>query len=233
MKLHKHFYVAVVILAVTGGAGEVYFRWLVKVGMGEVVRLNMPLSEIPRKLGGWQGYDEPINASALLKIGAQDTLRRYYLNDRATEDTRLDLYVAYFGGVRGRAPHRPTECMPGAGFSNVSNERVSLKVPGFGQEPLRVHKDVFEHRSGEKKLVVWWEYVHGENVASRTLQRLRWVLPGFLGGRRGSVLQVQVMHNLKTNVDVGMSLVTEFMNQLGPHIQEVLPGEKGDPDASG
>ena len=42
MKLHKHFYVAIVILAVAAVSSEVYFRYLVELGAGEKVPLNKP-----------------------------------------------------------------------------------------------------------------------------------------------------------------------------------------------
>jgi hypothetical protein len=93
-----------------------------------------------------------------------------------------------------------------------------------------VHKDVFEHAAQGKRLVVWWEYIHGENVASRTLQRLKWVLPKFMGGKRGSILQVQVGTNFSGDAEENMSLVTEFMDRLGPYLHDVLP--KAVPDAA-
>jgi EpsI family protein len=229
MKLHRHFHVAMAILALSAAAGEVYFRWLVNVGVGETVPLSRPLAHIPLLLGEWNGRDETIPPDLLMAIGAQDTLKRTYRRSRHGKEEEIHLYIAYFGGIRGTAPHHPDVCMPGAGFQNVSNEIVDVQVPGFGAEPLRVHRDVFEHVSGERRLVVWFEYIHGRNVASRTLQRVLWVLPSFLGGKRGSVLQVQMAVAYEGNMEESMGRITECMNELAPGIREVLPRE----DASG
>jgi len=219
MKLHRHFYVAVVILAVSAVLSQVYFRWLVHAGMGQAVPLRRPLASIPRELGNWQGMDMKIEPNVLLKIGAEDTLLRTYDQGQGLP---LRVYIAYFGGVRGTAPHSPTVCRPGQGYDLISSEVLVLVLPGFGEEPLQVHRDLFE-KNFHKEVVVWWEYVHGKNVSSRLLQRLVWSLPGFLGGKRGSVLQVQLSLGFEDGMEASMRRVSEFMNHVGPHIQAVLP----------
>jgi len=219
MKLHKHFYVAIVILAVAAVSSEVYFRYLVELGAGEKVPLNKPLRSIPLALGDWQGQEVRIPSNVMIKIAAEDVLRRTYYQGK---DRKLELYIAYFGGIRGTAPHRPTICRPGAGFSVISSEVVLLKAPGFGEEALRVHRDVYE-RHYDKEMVVWWEYVHGKNVASRMMQRLQWALPKSMGGKRGSVLQVQISLGFKSGMEESMHWITDFMGHLGPHIEQVLP----------
>jgi EpsI family protein len=229
VKLHKHFYVAIAILAVLSVFGELYFRVLVKTRRDEIVPLSKPLSSIgagpKKKIGGWEGVEVVTPPEVLMKVGAEDTLQRtYYLGG----DEVLQLYIAYFAGIRGTAPHHPDVCLPGAGWKNISNEVVSLKVPGFGEEPLHVHKDLWE-KQFEKRVIVWWEYVHGRNVASRTLQRLEWALPRFMGGKVGSVLQVQISLGFKGTMEESMQRITGFMENLGPFIQEVLPrGDVGE-----
>ncbi|KPL04941.1 MAG: hypothetical protein AMK75_00145 [Planctomycetes bacterium SM23_65] len=218
MKLHKHFYIAAAILAASATAARVYFGWLVHEGMDEAVPLSKPLATIPLELGDWQGMESKMDSKAQLKIGAEEIFHRIYY--RGEESLRL--YIAYFGGIRGMAPHSPTVCMPGAGFELISSDTISLKVPGFGEEPLRVHKDLFE-RNFEKVVVVWWEYIHGENVASRMVQRIKWALPACLGGKRGSVLQVQLSLQFTDSMEESMRRVADFMNQLGPFVRAVLP----------
>lgn len=230
MKLHKHFYIAIILLAVSAAAGEVYFRTLVGIGAEEAVPLSKPLWTIPMQLGKWEGVDRvhEIDPAVLLKIGSKDLLRRDY--GRRAPSGRPDLlrlYVVYFGGIRGMAPHSPDVCMPGGGWSSLSSEIVPVRMPGFGTEKLRVHKDVFEDRDLRKVLVVWWEYIHGSQVTSRSLQRILWALPPGLGGRRGAVLQVQISHSFDGEVGESMKLIEAFMKKLGPHIAEVLPGGAG------
>ncbi len=88
-----------------------------------------------------------------------------------------------------------------------------------------MHKDLFE-KDFEKVVVVWWEYIHGENVASRTLQRIKWALPAFMGGKRGSVLQVQLSLRFKDSMEESMRRIGDFMDQLGPYIRAVLPSRQ-------
>ena len=224
VKLHKHFYVAIVILAASAAFGQVYFRML-GTSRDEIVPLQKPLSSIgageKKRIGEWEGMDLVETPEIQLKVGALDSVHRvYYRGDEA-----LQLYIAYFGGVRGRAPHSPQACMPGAGWKNISNEVVDLRVSGFGEEPLRVHEDLWE-KDFSKRVIVWWEYIHGRNVASRTMQHLEWALPKFMGGKVGSVLQVQVSLEFKGSMEESMKRVNAFVDALGPYIQEVLPREE-------
>jgi EpsI family protein len=228
MKIHRHFYVAIVILAVAVVLGELYFRFLVEVGMGEKVPLSRPLSSIPQKLGSFEGVDVTIPPDMQLVIGAMDTLKRSYLLARKPRDVQIELYIAYFGGIRGTAPHHPDVCMPTGGWDMISSEVVPLKVAGFGDKPILVRRDAFEHISSQqKRLVVWWEYIHGENVASRMMQRLKWVLPKFMGGKRGSILQVQVGMDFSGDMEECWAASTDFIGNLGPYLHDVLPAGGG------
>jgi EpsI family protein len=219
----RHYLIVAGILAAGFILGEVYMRWLVQVGVGESVPLAQPLKTIPMQAGQWRGTNHDIPTDQLMKIAAEDTLLRTY--ERRTTGkgaSALSLYIAYFGGVRGTAPHHPDVCMPGAGWEIIDRDMPTLDV-GLA-EPVEVHQDVFEHIvDQQKRLVVWWEYVHGENVASRTMQRLKWVLPSFLGGKRGSVLQVQVSIDYGDDVAPAKEVVKDFMKALGPSLREVLP----------
>ncbi len=219
----RHYLVVACILAAGFLFGEVYMRWLVQVGVGESVPLASPLKTIPLKVGEWQGATHEIPSDELMKIAAEDTLMRTYERKGTGRGTaQVSLYIAYFGGVRGTAPHHPDICMPGAGWEIIDREMPTMEV-GLS-EPVEVHQDVFEHRVGQqKRLVVWWEYIHGENVASRTMQRLKWVLPKFMGGKRGSVLQVQISIDYGDDVTPQKKIVEEFMSVLGPRLKEVLP----------
>ncbi len=222
-RLRRHLIVTLVVLAVGAAGGELYFRYLVRIGAGEEVPLARELKTVPLQLGDWNGQDNPIAPDVLMKIGAMDTLRRSYTTHRTGGVVALDLYIAYFGGIRGVAPHNPEVCMPGAGWDILGRETVAVRMAGF-PDAFDVHRDVFENRSSQmKRLVVWWEYVHGENVASHYMQRLKWVLPNFLGGNRGSILQVQIAVNFIGDNEEQMALVEDFMARLGPHLEQVLP----------
>jgi EpsI family protein len=165
-----------------------------------------------------------IRGDVAMKVGAMDSIQRVYRRTRGGRKEELLLYIAYFGGIRGTAPHHPDVCMPGGGWDILNREMPTLQLAGFGNAPLEVHKDEFEFRSDQtKRLVVWWEYVHGENVASRWMQRLKWILPKFLGGKRGSILQVQVAQTYNGKSDASWATISEFIERIGPHLERVLP----------
>ncbi len=224
IRIHKHYYVVLGILVVAFGLGELWFRVLVQYGVGEGVPLAAPLNTLPLDIGDWRGEDTVIRGDTAMKVGAMDTLQRIYRRTRGGRKEDLLLYIAYFGGIRGTAPHHPDVCMPGAGWDILNREMPALQIAGFGSAALEVHKDEFEFRSDQtKRLVVWWEYIHGENVASRSMQRLKWILPKFLGGKRGSILQVQVAQSYNGKSEASWETISEFIERLGPHLEKVLP----------
>ena len=232
-RLQRHLIVAIVLLSIGVVGGAVYFHQLSLAGAKEIVPLSQELKTIPKELGDWTGVDIPFTAETLTAIGAEDTLRRSYAARRGTQKVTVDLYIAYFGGIRGTAPHHPDVCMPGAGWNILDRDLIMVRVKGFGDEPLEVHKDVFEKTSGQtKRLVVWWEFIHGENIASRYWQRLKWVLPSFLGGKRGSILQVQVGVGFQGDTSESMVIAEEFMDRLGPYLKQVLPKDAPANDAT-
>ena len=224
MKLHKHFYVAIIILACSATLGEVYFRWGVGLGAGEATPLNQPLNTIPETLSPWKSIEVKMEPNILMKIGSKDLVRRTYYQEKPVRK-ELQFYAVYFGGVRGTAPHSPDACMPGGGWHNIQSDIVTWQIPGFGEKTLRVHQDIFEHKSLRKRIVVWWEYIHGQNVANRTLQRLMWALPTAVGGKRGSVLQVQISMEYDGDQARVLEDIRSFMDTLGPHLEAVLPAE--------
>jgi hypothetical protein len=58
------------------------------------------------------------------------------------------------------------------------------------------------------------------------MQHLEWALPKYMGGKVGSVLQVQVSLEFKGSMEESMKRVNAFVDALGPYIQEVLPREE-------
>jgi EpsI family protein len=223
VKLHKHFYVAVMILAASAAFVQVYFRMLAT-SRDEMIPLRKPLSSIgegeKKTIGDWEGMEVVETPEMQIKIGALDMVHRFYYRG----DETMQLYIAYFGGIRGAAPHHPDICMPASGWSSISNAIVDRQVSGFGEEMLRVHEDVYE-KDFDKRVIIWWEYIHGRNGANRALQQLQWALPRFLGGKVGSVLQVQVSLEFKGSLEESRKRIYTFMEALGPYIQEILPRE--------
>jgi len=219
-RLHRHFYVAAVLLAIPA----VSWPWALGMKTVEPVPLKEELATIPHRLGDWTGQDVQMKETVRYKTGADQILQRNYVRRK---ENPIGIYIAYWGGLQGRAPHRPSACRPGAGWKLVSRKEKDYGLEGFANA-ARVNEEVYS-LEGRTDVVVWWEYLQGKNVSSQWMQRMLMLLPGWLGGKKGSVLQVQVTTTLGEDEvpEQGLVRIQKFMDVLGPHLKRVLPVGQG------
>jgi hypothetical protein len=100
---------------------------------------------------------------------------------------------------------------------------MELSVAGT-TEKVGVNVQVF-NRDYDRQMIVWWEYIHGKNVTSPMLERLRWVLPLFLGGKAGSVVQAQISKDIELKeTEKGVyGVIEQFARELAPEVGKCLP----------
>ena len=121
-----------------------------------------PLSQFPRSLGAWQFAEEGVvdqDTRDVLK--ADDLLNFSY--QRA--DGRLaNLFVAAFRTERtGATPHSPKNCLPGAGWTPLVQDQLTLDVGG--SQPITVNRYVVAHGEA-RSLVLYWYQSRERVVAS-------------------------------------------------------------------
>ena len=132
-------------------------------GHNEVFPQHLPLKSFPQQLGAWTGEDKPIDQETLDVLGPGDFLLREY-SSQLDSDPTVNLYIAYFPSQRmGDTIHSPKNCLPGAGWLPLENDRISLSLPGH--VPFPVNRYVIA--KGDSRLVVfYWYWAHDRGVAS-------------------------------------------------------------------
>src|SRR5579863_10410947 len=114
-----------------------------------MIPASLPLSSLPLALGSWNFVTEGIvddETRDVLK--ADDLLLRDY-KDSST-GRLADLFVAAFRTQRnGKAPHSPKNCLPGAGWTQLSSDDYSIDIGSTAdcREPLRGAARSEEHTS--------------------------------------------------------------------------------------
>jgi EpsI family protein len=132
-------------------------------GRNEVIPPAPPLSSFPAQLGAWSGTDIALDKETLSVLGPGDFLVRSYENPNG-EPNYVDLFVAYFSSQRsGDTIHSPKHCLPGAGWTPESNDRVMLSFSGH--TPFSINRYVIS-KAGARKLVLYWYWAHDRGVAS-------------------------------------------------------------------
>jgi EpsI family protein len=128
----------------------------------EIIPPRPPLSSFPAVLGDWTSTDVALTQDVRDVLGPGDFLLRDYRQPGG--QTNVFLFVAYFPSQRaGDTIHSPKNCLPGAGWTPVKADRVSVSVPG--RKPFEANRYVIA-KGDERQLVLYWYWAHDRAVAS-------------------------------------------------------------------
>ena len=141
----------------------------------EETPLRMALALFPMQVGDWRGVQRPPFTDRVLEVlGLDDYLTRYYYVDSKYP---VDLYIGYWKSQeQGGAIHSPQNCLPGAGWSAVSQR--SLSFPDSrnpGAPPLTVNRYVIQ-KGLDRQLVLYWYQSRGRVVGSEYWSKIYLVL---------------------------------------------------------
>lgn len=135
--------------------------------------LRQPLIALPATLGDWSVVREsPITPEVAGILKADDTLNRDYADARGTS---ANLFIAYFGSQeRGRTPHSPQHCMPGAGWEPQILTQVPLPVASMAT-PVSINRFILA-RGADQVVVHYWYESNKRVIASEYLAKIYLVL---------------------------------------------------------
>lgn len=167
-----------VLIAQTG----LYFAFT----KAEKVPAPRALAQFPDQVGHWTKFQEGVvdeATQAVLK--ADDTLTRFYASSEG--GAGANLFIAAFRSQRtGAVPHSPKNCLPGAGWSWLVNDRVPVAIPGRA-EPIEVNRYIIQ-RGDNKSLVLYWYQSRDRAVASEMMAKLYTMLDAVRDNRTDTAL---------------------------------------------
>jgi EpsI family protein len=128
--------------------------------------VRQPLESFPLTLGEWEGRIEPGFTQQILNVlRVDDYMIRTYHRGQLT----LGLYVGYHATQRqGSSIHSPLNCLPGAGWIPVVQERRVVSVHsqvGGPERKVEINRVVIA-KGIDRRLVLYWYQSHGRVVAS-------------------------------------------------------------------
>jgi len=174
------------------------------------------LSNLPMRLGAWTGeHAADLDADTLAVLKPDDYVARVYR--RGPETT--ELFVAYYAAQKdGAAMHSPLNCLPGEGWSLLSQRRDRIDLDGTTVE---ANHDVIQ-KGLDSRLVVYWFQSHGRAVASEYWSRAYLVLDGIRLHRTDAALIRLVSGPLRDEAQATRS-ITDFARAAGPALLRQLP----------
>ena len=189
-------------------------------------RSEQPISRLsfatfPMKIGDWGAVvDPPLDADILKVLGVDDYLSRvYYRPDGAA----VGLYMGFYASQRqGDTIHSPLNCLPGAGWEPVSQDRLMIPSIGAG-EGIEVNRYVVQ-KGLERQMVLYWYQSHGRVVASEYTSRLLLISDALRMNRTdGSMVRVIAPIPHEADGTEAEKLAVTFIRQLFPLLAGYLP----------
>ena len=187
----------------------------------EVVPAREMLASLPHQLGPWTGTDFAIPQDILDILGAGDFLLRVYRTSE-TPQPYVDLFIAYFPSQRsGDSIHSPKNCLPGAGWSPVESERVTLSLPGH--TPFPANRYVIA-KGEDRMLVLYWYLAHDRAVASEYWAKFYLVADAMrLNRSDGSLIRVTTPLGRGENMDTAQQRLLSLAENVTPLIDRYIP----------
>jgi len=181
---------------------------------------SRPLGSLPLDLGSWKFVDDGIvddETRDVLK--ADDLLLREYRN--SSTGRPAELFVAAFRTQRnGKAPHSPKNCLPGAGWTQLSSDDYSIDTGGA--QPIVVNRYVVQHGE-ERSLVLYW-YQSRERVVASEYKAKFWVMADAIRLNRTDTALVRVVVPIVNgDLDGATSSGVNFVQSFFGPLRQVLP----------
>jgi EpsI family protein len=218
----RRIFVVAVLLLVT-------FGYLARKSTAEPTLRREPLSLLPLQIGPWRGTNAPDFQQKILNVlGVDDYARRTY---RArTEPGWVGLYVGYYASQRqGDTVHSPLNCLPGAGWTPISQDRATVEVKdtptAAANRPIEVNRFVIQ-KGLDRQLVLYWYQSHGRVVASEYWGRIYTVTDAIRYNRTDAALVrviVPIPGDAPDAIDVAHARGVRFVQALFPYLGRHLP----------
>jgi EpsI family protein len=205
------------------------FGYLARKSMAEPPLRRDPLSQLPMQIGAWSGRQSPdLDEKILSVLGVDDYARRVYYGGQ--EPGWVSLYIGYYASQRqGDTVHSPLNCLPGAGWMPVSQDRATVVVRETPAAPvdreITINRFVIQ-KGLERQLVLYWYQSHGRVVASEYWGRIYTVTDAIRHNRTDAALVrviVPIFGDSPADASAAQARAVGFVQALFPYLGRHLP----------
>jgi EpsI family protein len=186
----------------------------------EIIPARPPLSSFPKTLDGWTSADIAIPKEVLEILGPGDFLLRAYQNPAT--NAYVDLFMAYFPSQRsGDTIHSPKNCLPGAGWTPVQSDRITVALPGQTAFPANRYLIA---QGEERRLVLYWYWAHNRAVASEYSAKFYLVADSIRMRRSdGALIRVTSQLARGETIDSAQARLLSLASSVVPLINDYVP----------
>lgn len=208
--------IAVVCLLLVLGFGSRI--WL---SAASTLPARQDFSQFPRSVGTWSwAGDIPLTDDVTSVLKADDYLMRDF---RAPDGRIASLFIAYYKTQQaGESMHSPKNCLPGAGWAPIVNDRISMGKDASGND-LMVNRYVIE-KDRDRALALYWYQEGGRVIASEYKGKGYLVWDAMRTGRRdGAIVRVLLPVGANTSVDDATKTALSLARAARPVLPAFLP----------
>ena len=192
----------------------------------EVVPPRSSMATLPTRVGVWEGRPAPtMSAKVIAVLGVDDYIDREYMS---RTEPYVGLYVGFYKSQRqGDTMHSPLNCLPGAGWLPVKQDRATIPVTGSDGTPRDVTVNQFVIQKGlERLMVLYWYQSHGRVIASEYKSKLFMVYDAMRLNRTDAAM-VRVITPIAGSAPgdeaAAAARARTFVQELFPSLANVLP----------
>lgn len=157
----------------------------------ESVPYHQSLDAFPHELNEWTGKDAPISPDILQALGPGEFLSRNYRSQSSPE--AMDLFIGYYPSQRrGDSIHSPQNCLPGAGWTPLVQDRIQI----FDASAFRKGNVVTANRyvlakGMDRVFVLYWYQARGRTTPSEYWAKIYLVRDSILMHRTdGAIVRI-------------------------------------------
>lgn len=196
-----------------------YTTYLTQARERESVPSRESFEKFPDELGAWHKANTQILDNRVLGLLAPDDyISRTYVN---TQGQPIFLFIAYYLSQRsGKTLHSPQNCLPGAGWEIVQQDRLSLP-----DDPSAIINDFTIAKQDERLLTYYWYQGRGRVQASEYWDKIYGVQDAVFKNRTDAAL-VRVMIGTagKSELDEkAKAAAMDFIKQIRAELPRFIP----------
>jgi hypothetical protein len=218
-------WIIAVLLLVSSGITYRVLASRLKIVVNTPIKLPVPLSAFPKKIGNWVGKDVQIPAN-IVRVAHNDAfLNRLFVNEASSQ--WANVYIAYTAHPRTMLGHRPQICYVAGGWVHDSSSRT-IVTSNVGREvPCLLHRFHRPYPETEETVVLNFYIVNGRLTSDeRVFSGVGFRTPNIDGDPARYVTQVQISSVLENSVRSATKDILE-------KILDFFPDEKGQEKAIG
>ncbi len=180
---------------------------------------SAPLAFIPHRLADWRAVEDGQPSVLPVDPGVPEHLARAYDKD----GRRVWVSVGYYPNqAEGRRPPARSLMFPRAGWSDLSEQSVSVVLPGEGG---RLPATLVLTRSPERSLaILYWYELPGRAIASDHWYRAALLYNRLVRGRAdGALIRIATAVPETTGVAEALAVHEDFIRVFHPELLRRLP----------